>query len=80
MANEHLLHVEISDDGIGREKAMEYKSKSVTRQKSFGLKMTSERIGIINELYQTKTSIKIIDEKDDMNNACGTKVIIEIPV
>jgi len=80
MANEHLLHVEISDDGIGREKAMEYKSKSVTRQKSFGLKMTSERIGIINELYQTKTSIKIIDEKDDMNNACGTKVILEIPV
>jgi hypothetical protein len=42
--------------------------------------MTSERIGIINELYQTKTSIKIIDEKDDKNNACGTKVILEIPV
>jgi sensor histidine kinase YesM len=80
MANEHLLHVEISDDGIGREKAMEYKSKSVTRQKSFGLKMTSERMGIINELYQTKTSIKIIDEKDAINNSCGTKVIIEIPV
>jgi len=80
MANEHLLHVEISDDGIGREKAMEYKSKSVMRQKSFGLKMTSERIGIINELYQTKTSIKIIDEKDDKNNSCGTKVILEIPV
>jgi LytS/YehU family sensor histidine kinase len=80
MANEHLLHVEISDDGIGREKAMEYKSKSVTRQKSFGLKMTSERMGIINELYQTKTFIKIIDEKDAINNSCGTKVIIEIPV
>jgi LytS/YehU family sensor histidine kinase len=80
MAYEHLLHVEISDDGIGRGKAMEYKSKSVTRQKSFGLKMTSERMGIINELYQTKTFIKIIDEKDAINNSCGTKVIIEIPV
>jgi len=80
MAGQHLLHIEITDNGIGRTMAQEYKSKSVTKQKSFGLKMTSERIGIINELYQTKTSVQIIDVKDAMNNACGTKVIIEIPV
>jgi len=78
--DEHLLHIEISDNGIGREQASAYKSKSVTRQKSFGLKMTSERIGVINHIYQTNTSVQIIDEKDAMNNACGTTVIIEIPV
>lgn len=80
MVNEHLLHVEISDNGVGRTMAEEYRSKSVTKQKSFGLKMTSERIDVINQLYQTNTSVQIIDEKDEMNNACGTKVIIEIPI
>jgi len=78
--DEHLLHVEISDNGVGRATAEEYKSKSVTKQKSFGLKMTSERIDVINQLYQTNTSVKIIDEKDALNNACGTKVIIKIPI
>jgi len=78
--DEHLLHVEISDNGVGRAMAEEYKSKSVTKQKSFGLKMTSERIDVINQLYQTNTSVKIIDEKDASNNACGTKVIIKIPI
>jgi len=78
--DEHLLHVEISDNGVGRAMAQEYKSKSVTKQKSFGLKMTSERIDVINQLYQTNTSVKIIDEKDALNNACGTKVIIKIPI
>ena len=78
--DEYLLHIEISDDGIGREMAGQHKSKSATRQKSFGLKMTSERLDAINHIYQTKTAIKIIDLVDTEGNAAGTKVIIEIPL
>jgi sensor histidine kinase YesM len=77
---EYLLHIEISDDGIGREMAKLHKSKSATRQKSFGLKMTSERLDAINHIYQTKTEVKIIDLMDADGNAAGTKVIIEIPL
>ena len=77
---EHCLQVEIIDDGIGRNLAAEFKSKSATRQKSFGLKMTSERIDIINQVYNIKADVQIIDLKDAMNNAIGTKVIIKIPV
>ena len=77
---EHCLQVEIIDDGIGRNLAAEFKSKSATRQKSFGLKMTSERIDIINQVYNIKADVEIIDLKDAMNNAIGTKVIIKIPV
>jgi sensor histidine kinase YesM len=79
-ASEHLLYIEITDDGVGRELAAEYKSKSATRQKSFGLQMTSERINIINQLYQMQADVKIIDLKDGMNNATGTKIIIQIPI
>jgi sensor histidine kinase YesM len=77
---EYLLHIEISDDGIGREMAKEHKSKSATRQKSFGLKMTSERLDAINHIYHTKTEVKIVDLVDTEGNAAGTKVIIEIPL
>ena len=77
---EHYLLVEISDDGIGRTLAAEYNSKSATRQKSYGLKMTSERIDIINQLSQINANVQIVDLKDGMNNAKGTKVIIKIPV
>ena len=78
--DEYLLHIEISDDGIGREMAGQHKSKSATRQKSFGLKMTSERLDAINHIYKTKTEVKIVDLVDADGNAAGTKVIIEIPL
>lgn len=77
---EHTLMIEIADDGIGREKAVELKSKSATRQKSFGLNMTAERVRIINQLYQIDATIKITDLKDNYNNAAGTIVNITIPV
>ena len=80
LPSEQCLQIEITDDGVGRELAAEYKSKSATRQKSFGLKMTSERIDIINQVYHIKADVMIVDLKDGMNNACGTKVIIKIPV
>ncbi|MEO5943844.1 MAG: histidine kinase [Ferruginibacter sp.] len=77
---EFILHTEITDDGVGRDIAKENKSKSATRQKSFGLKMTSERLEAINLIYKTNTEVKIIDLKDTNGTASGTKVIIEIPL
>ncbi len=78
--SEYLLHIEISDDGIGRERALQHKSKSATQQKSFGLKMTSERLHAINYIYQTKTEVNIVDLINTEGNAAGTKVTIEIPL
>lgn len=78
--SESLIRVEITDNGIGRALSEQYKSKSATLQKSFGMKMTSERINIINQIYQTNTSVEIIDLKDGNHFATGTKVIIHIPL
>ncbi|MEP7239166.1 MAG: histidine kinase, partial [Ferruginibacter sp.] len=77
---EHYLQFEITDDGVGRELAASYKSKSATRQKSFGLKMTSERLDAINHVYGIKTDVQVTDLRDDSNKVAGTKVIIKIPV
>jgi sensor histidine kinase YesM len=78
--SEYLLHIEITDDGIGRQKSKEHKSKSATRQKSFGLKMTSERLDAINHIYNIKTEVRIVDLVDASGQAAGTSIIIEIPL
>ena len=77
---ENVLLVEVIDNGIGREKAMEYKSKSATKHKSYGMKITADRIELINQMYQTNTNVKVMDVKNDKNEVIGTKVIIEIPI
>jgi tetratricopeptide (TPR) repeat protein len=77
---ENKLKIEIIDNGIGREKAAEYKSKSATKNKSFGMKVTAERIALINQLYKTNTKIEIFDLKNAQSMATGTKVVVEIPI
>lgn len=78
--NDYLLRFDITDDGVGREKAAEYKSKSATQNKSFGMKVTAERIELINQLYNTATQVQIIDLKNKQGEATGTKVVVEIPI
>lgn len=76
--NGSTLFCEIEDNGIGREKAMEIKSKSAVRQKSMGLQITSERLQMVNELQGKKTKVEILDLKNDLGKGIGTKVQIEI--
>jgi two-component sensor histidine kinase len=76
--NEELLNISITDDGIGREKASELKSKSATH-KSHGLKVTSQRIEMMNKLNSTGAQVHVIDLKDEDGNATGTKVELIIP-
>ena len=77
--NDSMIEITIEDDGIGREKALEFKSKSAMHQKSFGMKVTTERIDLINQMYNTNTKVEIVDLKDKTGNALGTKVILQIP-
>ncbi len=77
--NEEFLNISITDDGIGREKAAELKSKSATH-KSHGLKVTSQRIEMMNKLNSTGAKVHIIDLKDEKGNATGTRVELVIPI
>lgn len=78
--NEQLLLIEITDDGVGRAKAAQLKSKSTGQHKSFGLQVTADRIRMINHLYDTDTQVQIHDLVDGFGKPCGTKVVLEIPV
>ena len=51
----------LTDDGVGREKAAEMKSKSAEREKSLGLKITTERLALLNQENNFSTFYKIED-------------------
>lgn len=77
---ENLLQVTVKDDGVGRAKAVELKSKSATKGKSFGMKMTGERIALINQVYHTQTDVQIYDLTNVQGQPAGTEVVLRIPI
>lgn len=68
------LKVEITDNGIGREKAAQIRSKSAAK-KSHGISITQSRLSQFKGIYD----LEIIDLKTEHGFPAGTKVIIEIP-
>lgn len=75
-----LMQCTIEDNGIGRKKAMEIKRKSDSKKhRSLGMKVTQERLDILNEKTEEDVSVKIIDLKDESGNPGGTKVELRIP-
>ena len=71
----------VEDNGIGREKAMEIRAKKITRRKkSMGMRITHDRIQMINKMFDSKTSVEIIDLKDNTGQATGTRVELYIPI
>lgn len=79
-AREDTLQLTITDDGVGRARAAELRSKSASHRKSFGLKMTSERIALVNQLYQTRTQVAIEDLVAADGLPAGTEVVLQIPI
>ena len=77
---EKWLRCVIEDNGIGRKKAQELKSKSATRKKSMGMKITSDRLSLVNHLYNQKTKVDVIDLEDTNKKPSGTRVIVHIPL
>ncbi|MEO0468020.1 MAG: histidine kinase [Bacteroidota bacterium] len=74
------LHCRIEDNGIGREAAQQIKSKSATPRKSYGMKITSERLSMLNHLAGANAFVKVTDLYDENGAAAGTRVELSIPL
>ncbi len=75
---ENFLMCIITDNGVGREQAELLKSKSVEKQKSMGLKITTERLSILNNNSDEQTFFIIEDLADENGAAIGTRVHLKI--
>ena len=74
------LYFSISDDGIGRQKAKELASKTATKHKSMGLRITENRIAMLQKNGSLESPVMIHDLVNDNGDAAGTEVIIKIPL
>lgn len=70
-----VVEISISDNGIGRAKSAELKTKNQQRQKSKGMGIIKQRVAILNDMYTDKVDVEISDLKSD---GTGTKVLFTI--
>ena len=77
----NFLICTIVDNGIGREKSSEIKhTMPGSQHKSLGMKITEDRLRILNEVSNSKLSVNITDLKDEKGNSLGKKVELFIPI
>lgn len=72
------IEIIIEDNGIGREASKKLNNREQVIKKSHGIKITNERIRIMNELNGIVSENGIEDLFDNYNNPIGTKVSIKI--
>jgi tetratricopeptide (TPR) repeat protein len=65
------LAVIVQDNGVGRKRSQELKTKNQLKQKSKGMSTIKKRISILNDMYQDRISVSVSDLLED---GTGTKV------
>ncbi|HEY0751040.1 MAG TPA: histidine kinase, partial [Chitinophagaceae bacterium] len=70
----------IQDNGIGRKKAAELKSKSASYKKSMGMQITENRLKMLYKGHGGGPAMKIVDLENEYGEATGTKIILRLPV
>lgn len=75
-----FIKITITDDGVGRAKANALKSlQSPSKHKSLGMKITEDRLRLLNNMQQSQLNVNIIDLYDSKNEAIGTQVELYVP-
>lgn len=77
--NKRLI-MEIEDNGIGREKALQLLKRQNVEHKSLATDIIRERIAVLNRNQKRKIAFEIIDLKDEQGEARGTRVVFGVPV
>jgi LytS/YehU family sensor histidine kinase len=74
-----ILFCRICDDGVGRRKAAEIRSRSSSTRKSVGMHITAERIAMFQDQGESSTYVTITDLVLPDGSPGGTEVLITIP-
>jgi Tfp pilus assembly protein PilF len=76
---ENMIRCVVEDNGIGREQSVKIESSKEKKRESLGMKITQERLRIIDQLKNLKTAINIFDLKDAENKMSGLRVELLLP-
>lgn len=78
--DQEMLCCEVEDNGIGRKKSWELKTKRKTKHKSFAMSATQKRLELLNYGRKNFILISIDDLENTAGESLGTKVHLKIPV
>ena len=75
-----FIKISIIDDGIGRDKSKAIQSlQPSARHKSLGMKITKDRVRILNTIHKSNLNVNIIDLYNSNKESIGTQVDLYIP-
>ncbi len=77
---EDMLRCTIEDDGVGREAFKNVGRFDSLKRESLGLKITEQRLAVMERRTGRKCSYKILDLVAPDGGAAGTRVALEIPL
>ena len=77
--DEHKLILTVEDNGIGRVEASKISMRGNARKGGMGMRVTGDRLKLLERLYGRSVQVDIEDLYDNHNTASGTRVTIIIP-
>ncbi|MCX7744203.1 MAG: histidine kinase [Flavobacteriales bacterium] len=78
--NDGTLYCMVEDNGIGRVQREKLKEKSQMGHISKGIKITRNRLELLNQIRNKPAEIRITDLYHDTGEAAGTRVEVVIPI
>ena len=74
------LRIDVEDDGIGRAKAAELKSRSALKKRSMGMSITQQRLAMIEKQQGMRCEVGVEDLVLPDGEPGGTRVTITLPL
>ena len=79
-ANNGFLEVIVEDNGVGRQAARQLRSKTASGNKSLGMKLTQERLSLLNRNTALNATVEVEDLFTNEGEPRGTRVSLRIPI
>ena len=76
---ENMMRCIVEDNGVGRNQLIKVESGEEKKRESLGMKITEDRLHVINHLKNSKAAINILDLKDAENKLSGLRVELLVP-
>ena len=76
----NVLKAIVEDNGIGRSMHSRVSRPNLLKKESLGMKLTEERLKVLNSVKKTSARFKIIDLFTTENVPSGTKVELSLPL
>ncbi|MES2777748.1 MAG: histidine kinase [Bacteroidota bacterium] len=70
----------VTDNGVGRKRAAEIKSRKATVDRSYGMSITKDRLDLLSQQMNIPVAVTIDDMYDKKNKPCGTTIEIWMPL